>query len=232
MLPFFLLFAFILALTLFGRSRYRTTYDEELKNHGPPGATGERLARKILERAGVEGVEIAIGRGPMPDFYDPARKRLTLARQHFHGTTFTALGIAAHEAGHALQDADNFRPLLWRVSAIRATMYLSLPLILFSVVMLAVPGKMGVFTLIVGWGLLAFYNLITTPTETDATQRAWVIMRDMHPRPFRNIDERLGIKRVMKAAAAAYIEGIFSMVSWIGGWLLPWWKDNTQPDPE
>ncbi len=225
-----LLFALVLALTLYGRSKYRTAYDEELKNHARPGVTGERLARRILERAGVEGVEIAIGRGPMPDFYDPARKRLTLARQHFHGTTFSALGIAAHEAGHALQHSENFRPLLWRVSAIRATMFLSLPLLAFSILALVIPGKIGVFAMVGGWGLLAVYNLITMPTETDATHRSWAIIREMQPKPFRNIDERIGVKRMMRAAAAAYIEGIFSMLSWIAGWLLPWWKKHTVPD--
>lgn len=221
------LFALVLALTLFGRAKFRKIYDEEAKNVAP-NLTGRELARRILDRGGMGEVEIAVGRGPMPDFYDPARKRLTLARQHFDGATFAALGVAAHEAGHALQHRVGFRPLWWRLSAIRATMYLSLPLVVLSLVAMLIPGKLGVFSLIGGWGLLAAYNLITVPTEMDASQRSKTVLREI--KPFRNLDEKIGVERVMRIASAAYIEGIFTGLSWIGSWLVPWWKRNTEPE--
>jgi len=225
LLPLFML---VLALTLFGRSKFRKIYDEELKNHAPPHLTGRELAQRILKHAGMGNVEVAVGRGPMPDFYDPAKKRLTLAKQHFDGTTFSALGIAAHEAGHALQHREGFRPLWWRISAIRATMYLSLPLIVACVVSLIIPGKMILLSMIFGWALLAAYNLITIPTEMDASQRAKAVIEEI--KPFRNLDEKIGIDRVMRIASAAYIEGVFSMLSWIFSWLKPWWRKQTVPD--
>lgn len=228
MIILFPLFALVLGLTLFGRAKFRKIYDEELKNHAPPHLTGRELAQRILNHAGMGDVEIVVGRGPTPDFYDPARKRLTLARQHLDGTTFSALGIAAHEAGHALQHHEGFRPLWWRISAIRATMYLSLPLIAACMLALIIPGKMVLLSMIFGWALLAAYNLVTIPTEMDASQRAKAVIEEI--RPFRNLDEKIGIDRVMRIASAAYIEGVFSVLSWIVSCLVPWWRKHTVAD--
>lgn len=222
------LFALVLGLTMYGRAKFRKIYDEELKNHAPPELTGRELAQRILNHAGLRDVEIALGRGPTPDFYDPARKRLTLARQHLDGTTFSALGIAAHEAGHALQQQVGFKPLWWRISAVRATMYLSLPLIAACVVSLIIPGKMILLSMIFGWALLAAYNLITIPTEMDASQRARAVLQEI--KPFRNLDEKIGIDRVMRIASAAYIEGVFTVLSWLFSLLVPWWRKHTVPD--
>jgi Zn-dependent membrane protease YugP len=91
-----------------------------------------------------------------------------------------------------------------------------------------IPGKLGIFSLIAGWGLLAAYNLITVPTEMDASQRAKAVLSEI--KPFRNLDEKIGVDRVMRIAGAAYIEGIFTGLSWIGSWLVPWWRRNTEPD--
>ena len=221
----FPLFALILALTMFGRAKYRRIYEEERKNQAPR-LTGRELARRILDHAGLEEVEISVGRGPMPDFYDPARKRLTLARQHYDATTFTALGIAAHEAGHALQHREGFRPLWWRLSAVRATMYLSLPLLVVCLAALLIPGKIGIFTLVVGWSLLATYNLVTMPTEMDASQRSKVVLREI--KPFRNLDEKIGVDRMMRIASAAYIEGASSPAC--RGWSA-WWRHGGSGTP-
>lgn len=219
-----LLFAFILGLTLYGRSRYRGVYEEESGNTIASGMTGEAFARRILREAGIDDVELAIGKGLMPDFYDPDRRRLTLAREHFHGTSFSALGVAAHEAGHALQQVAGFRPLQWRVSAVRATMYLTLPLLIAGAVMTVMPGtgKTGLVLLIGGWGLLAGYNLGTMPIELDATERARKVIARF--KPYRNLDERIGIERVMRVAGSVYIEGVYSVMSRLSAIVMPWFR--------
>ena len=214
-------FALTLALTLWGRGRYRRIYDQELKNVVSLGVTGSEVAERILRENGIEDVAVVRGRGLLADFYDPEKKRLTLAPQHFNGSTYTAIGIAAHEAGHVLQDKQNFRPYLWRVSAIKATMFLSLPMVAIGAVMMAIGmGRVGGIILAVGWPLLAICNLATIPTEMDATQRSKKILSEL--KPWRNLDEKVGIERVMGAASAAYIEGVFTGISWIGSFLLPW----------
>ena len=92
---FLLLFVLIFVVTLWGRRKFRSIYDAELKNIVGSGITGAALARRILDHAKIENVEIVRGKGLFADFYDPAKKRLSLAPQHFGGSTFSALGVAA-----------------------------------------------------------------------------------------------------------------------------------------
>ncbi|NNE92106.1 MAG: hypothetical protein HKN23_10700 [Verrucomicrobiales bacterium] len=229
------IFALTLALTMWGRSRYRKVYDEELKNIVKLGITGSEVAERMLRENGMGDVKVVRGHGLLPDFYNPDKKILKLAPQHFNGSTFTAIGVAAHEAGHALQHKDNFRPLFWRVSAIRATMYLSLPMVAVGAVFLAIgAGKIGGSILAIGWPILALCNLITVPTEMDASMRAKVVLAKL--KPWRGIDERLGIERVMNAASAAYIEGVFTGISWVGSLIMPWMgppeDDKKAPEKE
>jgi len=218
MLIFFLLFVLTLMGTLYGRSKYRRIYDEEMKNLSPSGLTGEILARRILEAAGINDVEIVRKAGLFADFYNPEKKRLSLAPQHFGGSTYSALGVAAHEVGHAIQQREGYRPLKWRLSAVRASMYLTLPVVVIGGVM-AVVSKAGVLMLVVSWTLLSAYNLVTMPIELDASERSKKFLRDM--KPFANYDERVGVEKMMRVAPAAYIEGLFTVLSWLGSLLIP-----------
>ncbi|MCB1228807.1 MAG: zinc metallopeptidase [Verrucomicrobiae bacterium] len=220
---FLLLFIVVLALTMWVRGKFRKAYDEELKNIAASGLTGAELARRILMARGIEVVEIVRGRGLFADFYDPARKRLTLAPQHFSGSTYAALGIAAHEAGHVLQHREGHHPLHWRVSAIRATMWLSLPLVVLGLLMIILPGfgKTGVMVLCAGWSMVAGYNLLTLPVELDATERVRRVIDEMRPKPFSCLEEKLGVERMMRAASAAHVDGVFNVISWLGSWFLP-----------
>lgn len=218
MLIFFLLFALTLIVTLYGRSKYRRIYDEEMKNLSPSGLTGEALARRILEASGIDDVEVVRGMGLFADFYNPDRKRLSLAPQHFGGSTYSALGVAAHEVGHAIQQREGYHPLRWRISAVKASMYLTLPLVLIGGGMMAV-SKAGVFMLVISWTLLSGYNLVTMPIELDASERSKKVLRNI--KPFANYDERVGVEKVMRVAPAAYIEGLFTVVSWLGSLVLP-----------
>jgi len=215
---FLLLFVLTFVVTLWGRRKFRSIYDAEMKNLVGSGMTGAQLAQRILDHEHIRGVEIVRGKGLYADFYDPAKKRLSLAPQHYSGSTFSALGVAAHEAGHVLQDKAGHTPLLWRISAIRATLTLSLPLVIAGLVMLVMPGFLK-FIALAGWTLLAAWNLITIPTELDASERSIRVLGDM--KPFRNLDERIGIQRVMRSASAYYIDGVFTVISWLGSWVLP-----------
>ena len=203
-------------MTLYGRSKYRLVYDEEIKNLSPSGLTGEKLARLILDESGIEGVEIVKSAGLFADFYDPGRKRLSLAPQHFGGSTFSALGVAAHEAGHAIQQQAGYHPLNWRITAVKATMYLTLPVVVVGTVMTLM--TKAVFLLVISWTFLLAYNLFTMPIELDASERSKKILRAI--KPFANYDERAGVEKMMRVAPAAYIEGFFTTLSWVAS-LIP-----------
>jgi len=219
---FFLTFMATLGITMWGRKRFRKIYDQEVKYIAYSGITGAKLVRKILDtHGGMDDVTIVRGRGILADFYDPRKKRITLVPQHFGGATFSALGIAANQAGCAIQHFEGHRPRLWRVSAIRATMWFSLPITIIAVIAAAAGlGKTALPMALMVWSLIALGNLITTPTELDASERAKKELAKF--KPFRNFDERVGVERVMGAASTQYIDGIFTTLSWLGSWLLPW----------
>jgi len=210
-----------LGLTMWGRKRFRKIYDQELKYVVHSGMTGAELVRKILDaHGGMDEVKIVRGRGILADFYDPSKKRITLVPQHFGGATFSALGIAANQAGSAIQHFEGHRPRLWRVSAIRATIWFSLPIVVIGILTLVAGlAKTGFPMALMVWSLVALGNIITIPTELDASERAKTQLAKF--KPFRNLDERVGVERVMGAACTQYIDGIFTTLSWVGSLILP-----------
>lgn len=213
------LFLLTTAAALWGRRKYRSAYDAALSRHARPGLTGALLARRILTHAGVEGVEIAEGSGVHADYYDPGRLTLFLHPRHYSGTTHAALGVAAHEAGHALQHAAGHRPLLWRLSAIQATNSLSLPLLFLGIVCLLIPGlgKMALFGLSLAFVGITGWNLMTLPTEHDASLRAERVLEEIRGGMLTSLDEYEGVQRMIRAASLSYIEGIFGPLSWLLG---------------
>jgi uncharacterized protein len=210
-----ILFAVTLGITMWGRKKFRRVYEEEQANTISSGITGEELARKIIESKGISGVKIIKGRGILSDFYNPATRVLSLSPQHFSGSSYSGLGVAAHEAGHVIQHVEGHRPLLWRVSAVKFTVFLTVPLIILGIFLLVIPGvkNAGIGLLTMGWSLVTMANLVTLPTEMDATERSKKRLREL--KVFRNIDERIGIEKVMDAASANYIDGISTALSWV-----------------
>jgi Zn-dependent membrane protease YugP len=217
---FLLLFLIALTGTLWGRSRFLKIYGQEAGNHLSSGITGAAFAEAILKRSGLGGVGIVKGRGILPDFYDPEHRRISLAPQHFGATTYSALALAALQAGKAIQHAAGHRPLLWRVAAVRASVFLSPCLLFLGIVTLALGMTKTVFPLVIlTWSIIAFWNLITVPTEVDAGIRAKRVLDEMGV--FRNLDERIGVEKVIGAASTAQIDGLSLVSSWIAQTFLP-----------
>jgi Zn-dependent membrane protease YugP len=221
----FLLFLIALLGTMWGRTRFLKIYGQERENLISARVTGAELAEAILRKSGVAGVAVAKSCGPMPDFYDPETRRLSLAPQHFGGSSFSALAIASLMAGKAIQHHEGHRPLLWRTAAIRWSVYLSLPLVAVGLLAMLLGMNKTVLPLVVLlWSLVAFWNFLTVPTEIDASLRAKRVLEDL--RLFRNLDERVGVERVMGAASTAYIDGFSVLGSWAARFLLPTAKEG------
>lgn len=221
----FLLFLVAVTGTMWGRTRFLKIYGQEASNLLSSRITGAELAEAILRKHGVKGVSIAKGRGLLPDFYDPGERRITLAPQHFSASTYSALALAALQAGKAIQHHEGHRPLLWRTAAVQWCTHLSLPLLLVGLPVLAFGmAKTVLPILVLFWSILAFWNLLTVPTEVDAGLRARRVLEDL--RAFRNLDERVGVERVIGAASTAYIDGISVAGSWIARVLVPWVREK------
>lgn len=214
-------FAVTFGLTLFGRARFLSAYERAQGKTPAEAITGAELAREILEKADAGVVEVVVGKGLFADHYDPETKRLFLAKRHFYGSTCAALGIAAHVAGHAMQHRADFRPLFWRLSAIKTTTYFILPLAVLAAGTIVTPfmGKSGLIIALAIWTLINAYNLLTLPAEVDATERARVVVERL--RHFRGPGERAGVERMMKAASATYVDGFFRTLSWLASLVVP-----------
>ncbi len=221
----FLLFLIAVTGTMWGRTRFLKIYGQEASNLLSCRATGAELVEAILRRSGIAGVAVAKGYGPLPDFYDPGERRVTLAPQHFGASTYSALALAALQAGKAIQHHEGHRPLLWRTAAVRWCVHLSLPLLLAAVPVVALGmAKTVLPVLVLVWSVLAFWNLVTVPTEIDAGLRAKRVLEEMGV--FRNLDERVGVERVIGAASTAYIDGVSVVGSWAGRLLLSWTREK------
>lgn len=173
------------------------------------GMTGFAAARHILDGAGLHQVEIEPVPGHMSDHYDPRDKVLRLSSDVFHGRTLTAVGIAAHEAGHAIQDAVGYVPLVIRNIAVPAAGFgsnagamLMLLGVIFNFKMLLLAG-------IVLFSGLVFFQLINLPVEFNASTRAKRLLVTegvVHP------NDMGPVNSVLNAAALTYVAGTLQSV--------------------
>ncbi len=186
------------------------------------GVTGGEVAAEILRRTGVRDVEITHAEGMLGDHYDPIRKRLVLSSENYFGRSPAALGVAAHECGHALQHAKAYGPLRWRMAAVGLTTYANyvvmfLPLIgLFTGLISPLTGAL---IMAVAWGVIMMFNLVTLPVEFDASRRAKLVLAD-----FGFIDpgtEAAGVRKVLDAAAWTYVAAFITSLAYLIWHLLP-----------
>ncbi len=159
-----------MALMLWAQFRIRSAYARGMQV--PAHLTGAAAAQHILDSAGLDNVAIEVTDGHMSDHYDPRGKVLRLSREVYGSRTATAVGIAAHEAGHALQDATNYAPMGIRNMAVPAANFgsgIGVMLLTFGYIMASKP------LLLVGvivFSGVVFFQLVNLPVEIDASNRA------------------------------------------------------------
>ena len=165
--------------------------------------SGAEAAREILQAAQIHDVEVVETNDFLGDHYDPTSKRLCLSTNVFNTPSVAALGVAAHETGHAIQHAKAFAPLKWRMAIVPVTMIASqmLPFVIFGGLFFHITGliTLGIYCYLI---LLAF-QLITLPVEFDASRRAKIILRQMNI--IQPGEEAVGVNKVLNAAALTYV---------------------------
>jgi uncharacterized protein len=217
-----ILFIGTLALSLWATWRVKSVYNRYNQGEVLSGLTGAEAAAEILRRSDIRDVEITHADGMLGDHYDPLHKRLVLSEANYFGRTPAALGVAAHECGHAIQHRLAYRPLHWRMAAVGITTYANyvvmfLPLLgLFTGLITPVTGLL----LMAGaWGVIMLFNLVTLPVEFDASRRAKVVLAN-----FGFIapgDEATAVKRVLDAAAWTYVAAFITSLVFFLWHLLP-----------
>lgn len=203
MMIYLLLIGVPLLLGLYAQMRVSGAFGKYKKVAATSGITGAQAAREILNAARIHDVEVREINDMLGDHYDPSHKRLCLSSDVYNSPSVAALGIAAHECGHAIQHAAAYAPLKWRMAIVPITQFASqmLPLVIIGGFMFHITGLIHIG--IICYAVLAFFQLITLPVEFDASKRAKVILQQMGM--IQPGGEAAGVNAVLNAAALTYV---------------------------
>ena len=199
----FVLPAMIFALI--AQSMVQSTFNKYAKTPTKSGMTGYQAARMVLDQNGIHDVQIEQVAGNLTDHYDPKAKVIRLSDATYASNSAAAVGVAAHEAGHAAQHAQEYAPIKLRTAIIPITNIgsrLTLPLILIGAVLAIQP----LVTLgILFFALSTVFQLVTLPVEFNASRRAMEALRSSG----RMYDEELvASRKVLTAAAMTYVAAL------------------------
>ncbi len=200
-LNFLILILPALAFSLYAQYRVWSTYNKYSKERAASGLTAAQAARRLLDRAGLSNVRIEAVPGQLTDHYDPRSKTLRLSAPD--SPSVAAIGVAAHEAGHALQDAHGYVPLVMRSAMVPVANFgswLAIPLFFIGLV---TPFKSLMLLGILFFAGAVFFTLITLPVEFDASRRAVNILQESGAIVAKS--ELGAVQKVLNAAALTYV---------------------------
>ena len=174
------------------------------------GMTGAEAARRILDSAGLSDMPVEEVPGHLSDHYDPTKRALFLSSDNFHGQSVAAVGVAAHEAGHALQHQAAYGLFNVRMALVPVTNFASMA---YMGIML-VGMFMGIFGIALGiiiatFSVITLFQLVTLPVEYDASRRA---KEQLFRLGLVHEHERAGVSKVLDAAALTYVAALVSSI--------------------
>jgi Zn-dependent membrane protease YugP len=217
-----ILFLLTLAIGLLAQWHVKRAYARHSRTPVQSGYTGAEAAQAILRQAGITNVSIYEHEELLGDHYDPKHKRLVLSSANYHGTSAAALGVAAHECGHAIQHKQAYAPLEMRMAAVGITSFASqlvmwIPLLGMFTGHLT--GETSLLIMAVAWGVLMLFNLVTLPVEFDASRRAKLVLANMGF--IQRGPEAAAVNQVLNAAAWTYVAAFISSLIYFLWHLLP-----------
>jgi Zn-dependent membrane protease YugP len=190
-------------LGIYAQAKVSSTFNRYSQISSSRGLTGAQGARQLLNAAGLGDIGIEVAGRKLSDHYDPRSRTLTLSPEVGNSTSLAALGVAAHEAGHAMQHAAGYVPFKFRgalVPVANVGSYLGFILFFIGLVFVRSGPLMSIGIMLYSAAVL--FTLVTLPVELNASRRAMAELRD------RNIlvgDELTGAKKVLTAAALTYV---------------------------
>ena len=211
MIAFLILIVPTFIIGLWAQMRVMSTYRKWSEVNSRGGITGAQAASYVMKEAGIYDVDIVAIDGKLTDHYDPKNKRLALSQDNYHGTSLAALGVAAHEAGHAIQHKEKYGPLETRMALVPATSIASkvLPVLLiasFFIPLIAL--SKSLLMIVIGcYLILTVFQLITLPVEFDASKRAREHLLNLG---IIQADERTGVVQTLNAAGWTYVAAFVS----------------------
>lgn len=200
---FLILIIVPMLIGLWAQSRVKGAFGKWSRVAATSGVTGAEAARQILRAANISDVQVLEINDMLGDHYDPMHKRLCLSSPVYRTPSVAALGIAAHECGHAIQHAKSYAPLQWRMAIVPVTQLASqlLPFVVMG-------GLFFQMTQLITIGVICYlvltvFQLVTLPVEFDASRRAKIILQQMGM--VRAGEEANGVNKVLDAAALTYV---------------------------
>jgi Zn-dependent membrane protease YugP len=211
----YLLAILSLAFSLWAQVRVSSTFRKYSVKRTACGDTAAKVARMILDRNGLYSVRIERVGGDLTDHYDPRAGVLRLSDSVHDNSSAAAIGVAAHEAGHAVQHAVGYLPIKIRSTLVPVTSFasrFSWIVIILGVLLLAFDPFIGYYALLVGVGLFSLvtlFQLVTLPCELDASKRAMQALRASGR--YMN-DELVASRKVLTAAALTYVAALATSI--------------------
>ena len=202
--------------SLWASARVNSTFKRYSQVRNSRGMTGADAARAVLAANGVTGVRIERVSGNLTDHYDPRDNVIRLSDSVYDAATPAAVGVAAHEAGHAVQYATNYAPIKIRAAIVNVTNIgsrLSVPLIVIGLLLMSIRSLAAYsdfFYYVALFGVLCFglcvvFQLVTLPTEYNASRRAKQTIESCNLLTY---EEQQGVKKVLYAAALTYVAAL------------------------
>ncbi|MEI7990375.1 MAG: zinc metallopeptidase [Chloroflexota bacterium] len=216
--PMYFIFALpALILGLYAQMKVKSTFSKYSKIAARSGMTGADAARRILDSNGLYNVTIERVGGFLSDHYDPSKKVLRLSPDVYNTNSIAAVGVAAHESGHALQDQAGYMPLNFRSAMVPAVQFGSwLGPVIFMIGFFMSGGRSGSFGTQIAWigvglfAMVALFAIVTLPVELNASSRAKESLVNLG---IISQDDRSGVSSVLNAAALTYIAAAVQAIS-------------------
>ena len=194
-----------LLIAMWAQFKVQSTFNKYSKMRAARGYTAAQITRNMLDENGLYDVSVEGVSGNLTDHYDPKGNVIRLSDSVYNSTSVAAIGVAAHEAGHAIQYAKGYTPIKLRTAVIplsRIGSTLSMPLILLGFLFSMRPLVIGGILL---FSLVALFQLITLPVEFNASRRALEILEG---REYLYGEELVGARKTLSAAAMTYVAAL------------------------
>jgi Zn-dependent membrane protease YugP len=211
--PTYILVVIGLLITVWAQISVQSTFSKYSQLKTSRGLTGADAARQVLSGGGVSDVSIKSIRGSMTDHYDPRDNSISLSETVGNVSTAAAVGVAAHEAGHALQHAEGYGPIKLRMAIIPVCNFasgLAMPLFLLGILFSSwnPETNFGLFMMnagIIAFSIAVFFQVVTLPVEFNASRRAMAALEASGAYTDEELD---GARKVLRAAAMTYVAAL------------------------
>lgn len=203
--PTYMLVIIGAVICMIASAKVNSTYGRYSQVRSYSGMTGAQAAQKVLHHAGIYDVRIEHVSGKLTDHYDPRNKVLRLSDSTYHSPSVAAVGVAAHECGHAIQHAQGYAPLNFRSSLVPVANFgskIAWPLILIGLFLTSETSSLLINIGILAFSMAVLFQLVTLPVEFNASSHALTLLGDTG---ILNSDELPMTRKVLSAAALTYV---------------------------